>query len=205
MKQLDQARWDALWLRLGAPAPEGSFEHLQAAYGTPQRQYHSTAHIAACLGHFDEWSHLADHPDRVELALWTHDLVYDPQRQDNEAASAEQTVIWLLEAGLGDHGEALRGLILATRHMEPPRAGDAELVVDLDLSILAAPPSLYDAYEKAVRAEYEWVPEPLFRAARSKLLKQLLDMPRLYHKTPLAQRWEQPARANLLGALQALA
>jgi predicted metal-dependent HD superfamily phosphohydrolase len=89
--------------------------------------------------------------------------------------------------------------------MEPPRAGDAELVVDLDLSILAAPREVYDAYEKAVRAEYEWVPEPLFRAGRSKLLKQLLDMPRLYHKTPLAQRWEQPARENLLGALKALA
>lgn len=204
MSRLDPTRWNRLWQQLGATAPTDSFEHLLAAYSAPDRAYHSDAHIAACLAHFDTWQHLAEHPHLVELALWTHDLVYDTRRQDNEAASAEQAVAWLEAAGLGHHGEAIRALILATCHQAPPQGADAGLVVDLDLSILAAPPPVYDAYETAIRQEYHWVPEPLFRAGRSKLLKQLLAHPALYHNAPLAERWEQPARQNLQRALLAL-
>ncbi len=120
MSRLDPARWGTLWQRLGGSAPAGSFAELEAAYGEPQRHYHSDEHIAACLGHFDTWRHLAGYPDQVELALWTHDLIYDTRRQDNEAASAERTAAWLRDVGLDQHVEPLRQLILATRHQDIP-------------------------------------------------------------------------------------
>lgn len=202
--RLTESRWSSLWQRLGGAAPAGSFARLLAAYSEPQRHYHSAAHIQACLGHFDSWRHLALNPDRVELALWTHDLVYDTRRQDNEAASAAQACAWLEQAGLGEHAPALRESILATCHQAPPQDPDAALVVDLDLSILASPPAGYGRYEQAVRAEFAWVPEPLFRAGRSRLLRQLLALPQLYLHPPLAERWERPARDNLQQALLAL-
>ncbi|EPJ5174279.1 TPA: hypothetical protein ACRN3C_004204 [Pseudomonas aeruginosa] len=99
---------------------------------------------------------------------------------------------------------ALRELIMATCHQAPPGDADAALVVDLDLAILAAPAPVYARYEADVRAEYAWVPEPLFRAGRGKLLRQLLEQPALYHCEPLRQRWEAAARANLRGALERL-
>ncbi|HBO2511078.1 TPA: hypothetical protein L4H96_005238, partial [Pseudomonas aeruginosa] len=87
MGSLDRQRWDALWQRLGGNPPADAFDALLAAYGGADRHYHSDRHILACLEHFDRWRQLALRPDLVELALWTHDLVYDTQRQDNEAAS----------------------------------------------------------------------------------------------------------------------
>ena len=98
--------------------------------------------------------------------MWTHDLVYDTQRQDNEAASAASTEHWLDQAGLAALRPALRELIMATCHQAPPGDADAALVVDIDLAILAAPAPVYARYEADVRAEYAWVPEPLFRAGR---------------------------------------
>ncbi|MDT1091345.1 hypothetical protein RNM29_33455, partial [Pseudomonas aeruginosa] len=72
------------------------------------------------------------------LALWTHDLVYDTPRQDNEAASAASTARGLAPAGRAALRPALRELIMATGHQAPPGDADAALVVDLDLAILAA-------------------------------------------------------------------
>lgn len=202
--RLSESRWNDLWQRLGGVAPTGSFAQLLAAYGEPQRAYHTAAHIDACLGHFDAWQALAVCPERVELALWTHDLVYDTQRQDNEAASAAQACAWLRQAGLVEHAPEVEELILATRHQQVPSEPDAALVVDLDLSILASSPAVYDHYEAAIRAEFAWVPEPLFRAGRGKVLRHLLAMPSLYQHPPLAERWEAPARDNLRRALDAL-
>ncbi|MEO4048402.1 hypothetical protein AAFN46_15105 [Pseudomonas sp. CAU 1711] len=201
---LEPSRWQTLWRQLGGEAPPGSFDELRSAYSGPERHYHGVRHIEACLAHFDRWRHLAEHAPLVELALWTHDLVYDTHRQDNEAASARRACQWLGEAGLDEHRTALQELILATCHQQEPQGADAALVVDIDLSILASDAVVYSAYEAAIRAEYAWVPEPLFRAGRAKLLRQLLAMPALYHQAPLAERWEEPARRNLQAALTTL-
>jgi predicted metal-dependent HD superfamily phosphohydrolase len=201
---LSETDWQALWQALGGEAPPGSFAQLDAAYGAADRHYHGAAHIEACLAHLRRWRHLARDPALVELALWVHDLVYDTRRQDNEAASAERGCQWLEQAGLGEQAPALREMVLATRHQQPPGDADAALVVDIDLSILASDASLYAGYEAAVRAEYAWVPAALFRAGRAKLLRQLLAQPALYHHAPLAALWEAPARHNLERALAAL-
>lgn len=198
---LDALRWQNLWRQLGGEAPAGSFTELQAAYADPARHYHGAAHIEACLTHFDRWRKLANTPELVELALWSHDLIYVTQRQDNEAASAERACHWLEQAGLQRQTSALREMILATRHQEPPEGGDAALVVDIDLSILGSEAAVYARYEAAVRREYAWVPEPMFRAGRAKLLRQLLAAPVLYQHAPLAALWEVPARRNMRTAL----
>ncbi|KAF1055076.1 MAG: hypothetical protein GAK43_00505 [Stenotrophomonas maltophilia] len=197
MPELDPHRWQTLWQQLGAPAPSGSFEHLQQAYTQPDRHYHGSAHILACLRHFDTWRSLAQAPATVELALWLHDVVYDTHRQDNEAASAELASQWLQAAGLSPLSATVQAMILATRHDAVVSEADAALVVDLDLAILASPAPSYRAYAQAVRAEYAWVPEAAFRAGRGKLLTQLLALPQLYQRAELRQHWEAPARANL--------
>lgn len=202
--RLDPARWEQLWQRLGAAAPGNSFGLLQAAYDEPSRHYHGARHILACLAHLDTHRALAERPDVVELALWLHDLVYDSRRQDNEAASALQARAWLAEAGLARLADAVEAMILATCHQQPATSADEALVVDLDLAILASPQPIYQRYESDVRREYAWVPGPLFRAGRAKLLQQLLAMPHLYQRPELAAQWEAPARANLQRALAQL-
>src|SRR5690606_5795216 len=187
----------------GATPPPGSFEQLANAYAQPQRHYHNAAHVLACLQHLDRHQGLAAQPALVEFALWTHDLVYDTRRQDNEAASAAQACQWLRDAGLDRHSAAVSVMILATTHRSPA-SGDAALVVDIDLSILAAPAEVYGRYQAAVRREFAWVPEPVFRQGRAQLLKGLLEMPALYQVPALAEGWEAAARANLSRELAAL-
>jgi predicted metal-dependent HD superfamily phosphohydrolase len=201
---LSETRWQALWQELGGSAPAGSYAELSAAYAAQDRHYHGISHIQACLAHLQRWRHLARDPALVELALWSHDLIYDTRCQDNEAVSADRACQWLEDAGLGAKTAALSEMILATRHQQAPQDPDAALVVDIDLSILGSDASVYAGYEAAVRAEYAWVPEPLFRAGRAKLLRQLLDAPGLYHHAPLAALWEEPARRNLQAALEKL-
>jgi predicted metal-dependent HD superfamily phosphohydrolase len=76
-------------------------------------------------------------------------------------------------------------------------------VLDIDLAILAADPAEFDEYERAIRAEYAWVPDENYRAARAKILQSFLDRERIYRTAPFAGR-EARARANIERALSRL-
>ena len=74
----------------------------------------------------------------------------------------------------------------------------------MDLAILGAEPAIFDAYEKAVRLEYGWVEEPMWRAGRSAVLKTFLARPRIFHTAEFQKRFEAQARHNIQRSLAAL-
>ena len=108
------------------------------AYSEPHRHYHTLSHIADLLQLLDEHGGIAD-GDAVTLAILFHDAVYDPARQDNEAASASLARERLTLLGFPQQLLAkVERYILATQHgASVPAAGDADLQVllDLDLSV----------------------------------------------------------------------
>lgn len=169
------------------------------------RHYHTTQHLAECLEHAAEILPLAEHPAEAEAALWFHDAIYDPRRDDNEARSAALARETALALRVDQAAAArIHDLILATRHTTPPESADARVVVDADLWILAAAEARFDEYEAQVRLEYDWVPEADYRTARAAVLNNFLDRERIYH-TPLFNRqFEAQARANLLRSLRLL-
>jgi predicted metal-dependent HD superfamily phosphohydrolase len=196
-------RWHALF-----PADTTVGAALLARWAEPQRHYHTTAHLAALLSIVDEHAALAEDPDAVRLAVWYHDAVYDPRAADNEAASADLAREQLHELGVhADRvAEVARLVLLTAGHRVEPGDRNGALLADADLAILASPPERYDAYARAVRAEYAHVPDELFRAGRSHVLEHLLALPALYRIVPDRADWERAARANLdreLGTLQA--
>ena len=65
------------------------------------------------------------------------------------------------------------------------------------LAILAAKPERFDEYERDVRAEYAWVPAPIFRAKRLEILESLLDRDHIYATSHFRRSAESAARANL--------
>ncbi len=196
--RLSLGAWRALWLRLGArsdPAPLHA--EVLARYAEPHRAYHTGEHIARTLGLFDGIRGRLRRPDEAELAVWLHDLVYDPRAADNEERSAGIGARWLAEGGVdGERAACLRALILSTRHAAPPEEHDARYVVDADLSILGAPPDEFDRYEAQVRREYAFRSETEWRKGRARLLRRFLDHPALF-LTPEFRGFEAPARANL--------
>ncbi len=199
-------RWQQLFSRcgLGAP-PDGDFERLAAAYAEEGRHYHTLDHVLDGLALLDGVAHLARHPEEVELALWLHDVVHDTRLDDNESASAEWAGGLLSRAGAAaDVVQRVRHMILATRHADPPRTPDEALLLDIDLSILGRDPDAFGRYESQIRREYAWVPDAVFRSARTAVLAAFLERERIFHTDALHDAYESRARANLAAALQRL-
>lgn len=199
-------RWDALWSNLKIDIPGGATaEAMFARYREPQRFYHTVQHLEECITWFDQARTLARQPVELELAIWYHDAVYDPRRNDNEEASAR-----LAAAHLGTAGAAARiaadvsDLILWTTHASAPPEGDPALLVDIDLAILGTTAERYAEYERQIREEYAWVPAVLFRRRRAALLERFLRRPRLYVTPMMREQLEERARANLAQSLRAL-
>lgn len=212
----DRARWQQLWLHLGAPPAlahgadaNTCYEQLCAAYAEPQRHYHGLQHLTECLSLFDTAADTAQRPEEIELALWFHDAIYIPQRGDNEARSAAWAVATLATMGLTAAACAalsarVEAAILATRHDGAPPSGDAQLLVDIDLAILGASPVRFAEYETQIRAEYAWVDEAEFRRKRRSVLAAFAARDPLYQTVAIRRRCETAARRNLQHALAAV-
>lgn len=170
-------------------------------YAEPHRAYHNADHVRAVLHTLDSHGLLTP---ALALAAWGHDLVYDPQRPDNEERSAEVFGAWLRGQGIQPELEGeVRALILATRHAAPPATRGEALLVDADLSILGANPEAFAAYDAAIRQEYAFVPEEAYRVGRGRVLQGFLDRERIF-TTPEFAGLEAQARTNLTHALKRL-
>jgi predicted metal-dependent HD superfamily phosphohydrolase len=203
----DLERWHALWSAFGASEAYDLevWDELQRCYAEFYRAYHTLDHIRDCLSQFDAAQHLAERPEEVECALWFHDAIYDPRRSDNEEGSARWAVEVLRHAGApGPMQERVKRLILATRHDAAATGGDAQLVSDIDLSILGRSPAEFDRYEAQIRQEYAWLAEDVFGRARSALLQDLLARTSLYQTQHFYERYEAQARRNMALSLERL-
>jgi predicted metal-dependent HD superfamily phosphohydrolase len=197
-------RWRAVWRVLGA-ADEGGYVYadLVVRYAEPHRAYHSLGHVDDCLYHLDVARHWIKRPAETELALWFHDAVYDPQRADNEEQAARLAEEVLSSNGLEpDAVWRIGELIRLTTHERDDLTGDAAMLCDIDLTILGASPEHFDRYDSAIRREYDWVPEEVFRIERGRVLARFLERPRIYQTPFFRGRLEKQARANLLQALR---
>ena len=191
-------RWTALMRALGLADSASTYEQLAKGYCEPQRHYHTTRHIEDCLAKLDLLRVQATRPDEIELALWFHDAVYLPYKSGNEEKSAEWADRFLREAQATENLIVrIRELILATRHDAIATDRDTAILIDVDLSILGADREHYDAFEKDVRKEYRWVPRPLYRRERRKILVSLLERERIFLTDDFFERYEAQARSNL--------
>ena len=205
MDRLD-ASWFRLWRGLGAAGDrDAELDDLKKRYSEPWRKYHTLQHLTECVEQFAATSHLAERPFEVEAALWFHDAVYDVRAHDNEDRSAELARKVLGGAGV-ERGavEHVADLVLATKHRALPMTQDAKLLVDIDLSILGAPAPRFDEYELQIRAEYSFVPDAVFNAGRSAVLRAFLDRRRIYSTEHFHEQLGETARANLARSLAAL-
>ena len=115
-------RWLAFCRRAGAAGrEEEAFAELDRRYREAGRHYHTWSHVADCLRELRRARQEFGQADAqaLELAVWFHDAVYEPGRQDNEALSAELALQWASILGLAPAlGKRTAGLILATAHSQ---------------------------------------------------------------------------------------
>ena len=198
--------WQSLWLGLGATGADPALrEALVQRYRESPRKYHTLQHLTACLRHFATLRARAEHPHEVEVALWFHDAVYEIGGGSNELQSADWARSAVLAAGVDvSIAQRVHALVMATCHNVLPQTRDEEVLLDVDLAILGAPPQHFDAYETQIRQEYASVPEPDFQTRRKRILQQFMDRPRIYHTAQFNALLEAQARANLARSIAAL-
>jgi len=208
------ATWAAAWSAVGRPAPAGLREELMTAWSESHRHYHDQRHLRECLALWTRWREHSPRADEVAIALWFHDAIYDPQASSNELNSAAWAARSLVRAGAdSDTAQRVHDLVMATQHgftqeTAPAALGsgpDAQLLVDIDLSILGSPAERFERYDQDVRKEYAWVPGFRYQEARAQVLQNFLDRPRLYNGKHAVALLEGQARINLAAALSRLA
>lgn len=200
-------QWAALWERAGSARNRARYpyDRLLVRYAEQHRHYHTLAHIQHCLQELASVREHAVAPDAVEMAVWFHDAVYDPQAKDNEEQSAKLATVVLDVGGFPDEFIAcVSSLVLTTKHAGASDDPDAALLADVDLAILGQPETAFEEYERQIRREYAWVPRDTFAARRAAILAAFLARPRLYATAPMRDAYEAVARINLGRSLDRL-
>jgi predicted metal-dependent HD superfamily phosphohydrolase len=180
------------------PLLSGVRTAARVCYEAAPRVWHNWAHVEACLEQLALVRAQCRDPQAVEWALWFHDCVYDPRRHDNEERSADMAARLLAGARLGAARIAVvRALILDTRHAAAPVARDGPWIADIDLAILGQAPEAYDAYARAIRAEYGDVPDDAFAHGRAEVLRLFLTRSTIFWTEHFRRRYESQARSNI--------
>jgi predicted metal-dependent HD superfamily phosphohydrolase len=176
---------------------EAWWREVESHYSEPHRRYHTLEHIRELL------ALLADASDEVLAAVWFHDLIYD-RRGANEERSADVAHESLVDLGFPRASvDRITKMILATQTHDPGALPEeASLFLDADLAILGSPRQRYREYAEAIRFEYSWVPEDVFRAARDGVLRDFLARPRIYLTSVMRERFEERARDNMAWELR---
>jgi predicted metal-dependent HD superfamily phosphohydrolase len=192
---------------------EATCRRLIQRWQEPDRHFHNLKHLVDVLARVDELAEETHHPDTVRLAAWYHGAVfsstpskaYSRSGGEDEAASAE-----LAREELGALGVPARTLdriaeliLNLKRHEIKSRDIDCLALSDADLAVLAADPQHYQAYRKAVRAEYAHLPKRHYVEGRRNIVGKLLARRHLF-VSPMGSQWEDAARENLSAELALL-
>lgn len=194
--------WSELHQHYHFSEPRKAFNKLIAAYSEKQRAYHTLQHLYECLVLVE--SIRADLKDAhaVELAIWFHDAVYDPQAKDNEPKSAALFEQYLAQDLSIDIIQKVKRWIIATQKHEVTDELDLQFLLDIDLAILAASPERFDEYEQQIQQEYAWVDPDVYSIKRKQVLAHFYQTEPLYQTEYFQQRLEQRAKSNLKNIIE---
>ncbi len=196
-----QQRFISLWERC-VPDPmtrsgEDVYRELEGHYYHPDRHYHDLRHIQACLKHFDVISDQLTQPDAVEMALWFHDVIYDPGADDNEQRSAEL----FLQCAQGDVDNSflkvVHDLVMMTIHPSEPQSVDEQFTVDIDLASFGLPWQEFIRLGELVRSEFPHVSDQDFESIQLQFFEILAGQPYFFFTEFFRSRYEAAAQSNL--------
>lgn len=183
---------------------EPILNELRTIYEHPSRAYHNLEHIYGMLEKLTESERFAKNPHRISLAIWFHDIIYDPKRNDNELKSAEFWIRKMTPYLLEDLLQWGKRAILSTIDHYPNPDPDIQLLLDLDLASLGASWEIFQENSEQIRQEYIHIPDNFFREGRKVFLTRMLNRPRLYGTKYWHNLLEEQARQNIKKAIECL-
>jgi predicted metal-dependent HD superfamily phosphohydrolase len=200
------------WHRLAEPyhcriTRAAFFDGIVNRYSEDGRYYHTLAHVGEMLRLIEPFRGKVADIEAVEFAAWFHDIIYDTHRDDNEERSATLAARTMrrLQVTPAITQRAVE-LIRATKHhaLEGDSV-DGKIFLDADLAVLGAEPDRYHEYSEAIRNEYAWVGDEVYRQGRIAFLERMLRRESIYRSEPFREKFEGGARQNIRGELDLLA
>ena len=185
---------------------ENSFQIINDRYSEKSRFYHNLSHVKTLLDLLESLGNKPQNRNAIRFSIWFHDVVYDTKANDNEAESARlaSQMMSKLHVDVETIG-VVSSLILATKnHSGDNLSEDNKLFLDMDLAILGMREEIYSKYSRAIREEYFWVPELIYRRERRKVLESFLAREAIYFTDEMKKRFEEQARKNINGEINSL-
>ncbi|MCZ1178129.1 HD domain-containing protein [Acinetobacter pittii] len=182
--------------------PQKIYDELIAAYSEKQRAYHTVQHLYECLSLMEAVQYELNDPYAVALALWFHDVIYDPQAPDNELKSAELFEQLMAQDLSFDTLKKIKRWILATQKHALTDETDLQFLLDIDLAILAATPERFIQYEQQIQQEYSWVDPEVYSIKRKQVLIHFYQSESLYQTVYFQKNFELNAKDNLRRILE---
>ena len=186
------------------------------SYSESQRHYHTLKHIGHMLWlikHEPIISASIQNLVSVVFAVFFHDIIYDPQSNDNEDKSLELFLSFYTEAECQnlDHSLVHKYIVATKTHCTDEHSQtskrwgntDMHIFLDIDMAILSVEPSDYDDYADKIKQEYCHYTEDAYRRGRVNVLEQFLTH-RIYCCENIHKAWEESARRNLLSEIARL-
>jgi len=210
-------RWDKMFSFRGTATSgnrKAAASHLVGAYQQSGRRYHRLGHLIMIRAEL-RLERATDSPkfefaDRegLELAIDVHDVIQG-LTSEFDVNDSTRWIRTLLAAWGIDPGTDFPSLIpclRATEHhpSKEPGTPDAELLADADLAILGQNEAVYGVYERAIRAEFGWIPDDIYKVGRTKALEGFAKRPHIYRTTHFRELYEEVARANITNELLVL-
>ncbi|WVV47354.1 hypothetical protein THH46_22260 [Pseudomonas sp. NA13] len=89
------AAWARVWAELGVVCPSReTYEELIRHYGEPHRAYHNLQHLKECLQVRRFVNAACQACAEIDLALWFHDVIYDPFAATTNCAVRNGWTTW---------------------------------------------------------------------------------------------------------------
>lgn len=187
---------------------ELAYKKVFDKYTNKNRHYHTLDHIARMLDALDEFTSTREFlydKDILELAIWFHDVIYNPEMPDNELSSALFMEDLLSSYIRKEILNKAKKYIMATTHDRSLEDETLEemLISDLDLLELGTSEYRYFQYGKAVRKEYYMYSDVKWNEGRHKFLDTFLASP-IFYITEYERTYGEQARKNLLKEKESL-
>lgn len=174
-------------------------------YSSSDRHYHNLSHLENLLIHLTAVKYKIKKWPAVVFALVFHDVIYNPQKQNNEEKSAQMAENKLTELGIGERViSSCSQIILATKHHDNSDDSDTNIFIDADLSILGSKPEDYKQYSRNIRKEYAFYTDSDYNKGRLKLLQQFFERKKIYKSDYFSQKFEVKARENIKNEIREL-
>ncbi|XP_039300134.1 uncharacterized protein LOC111055422 isoform X2 [Nilaparvata lugens] len=134
---------------------------------------------------------------------------YDPKMVDCFKKNLEHFDIFANDCAIKSESELYKSVVsllesVDTHSTDEHKTGgvfgaeDGHYFLDLDMAVLGGDSEYYATeYATNIQAEYDFLPEPMYKGLRLKVLQSFLQIPNIFATKEFREKYEEQARANI--------